>query len=73
MGKTQITPQLLLQKGFDEKMMFGQTIYVKGKYALVHSFAWVPCNLEFGTPLSTNMYVNTWEEFEKLTLEGGEI
>ncbi len=34
--------------------------------------AWLPCNYETGEPLSTNIYVNTWEEFEKLMLEGGE-
>lgn len=72
MEKTIITPQLLLDKGFKERIMFGQIVYYKEKIALVYSFAWLPCNYETGKPLSTNVYVNTWEEFEKLMLEGGE-
>ena len=71
MEHTPITPQLLRQKGFEERMMFGHVVYVKENCALVYSYAWIPCNLNSGTPLSTNVYVNTWEEYEKLMQEGG--
>lgn len=71
MGKTPLTPQILREKGFEEQMKFGHVFYVKGKCALVYSFAWIPCNLEFGAPLSTNVYVNTLEDLEKLMTEGG--
>jgi len=66
MNKTLLTPEILREKGFEEKLMFGHICYVKGKYAVVYSFAWIPCALEFGQPLSTNVYVNTWEELEAL-------
>lgn len=68
---TPITPRLLREKGFEERMMFGQVVYVKANCALVYSYAWIPCNLDSGTPLSTLVFVNTWEELEKLMKEGG--
>ena len=71
MEKTIITPQLLLEKGFEEKGIPEQIFYVKGDCALTYTHAWRPCNLSFGTPLTTNVYINTWEEFEKLMEEGG--
>lgn len=70
--QTMLTRQILLENGFEEKMMYGQIFYVKGNCAVVHSFKWVPCNLESGVPLSTNVYVNTMEELEKLLQEGGQ-
>ena len=70
MKQTPLTPKVLRDKGFKEKMMYGQIVFVKGKYAVVYSFAWIPCNFKSGTPLATNVYVNTWEELEKLMEEG---
>ena len=72
MGNTPITSELLRQKGFVEKTIFGKNMYVKNKIAIMYSFSWIPCTLEFGQPLSTNIYVTTWEELEKLMMEGGQ-
>lgn len=69
MGQTPLTPKVLRDKEFEERMMYGHVFYVKGKYAVTYSFAWIPCNFESGTPLATNVYVNTWEELEKLMEE----
>lgn len=68
MEGTILTPQILREKGFKEKLMFGHICFVKGKYAVVYSFAWIPCTLKFGQPLSTNVFVNTWEELENLMI-----
>ena len=70
MEQTPLTPKVLRNKGFKERLMFGQIVYVKGKCAVVYSFAWIPCNIESGIPLATNVFVNTWEELEKLMEEG---
>lgn len=48
------------------EMMFGHISYVKGEYAVVYSFARIPCTLEYGQTLSSNVYVNKWEELENL-------
>ena len=69
---TKLTRQILLKKGFEEKMMYGQIFFVKGNCAVVYSFKWVPCDLKSGAPLSTNVYVDTAEELEKLLQEGGQ-
>ena len=71
MAGVPITTQLLQQKGFEEKVMFGQTVFIKGECALVHVFEWVPCNVESGRPISSNIYVKTWDELAKIMQEGG--
>lgn len=73
MNGTPLSREILLEKGFVEKTKFGQEVYVKGDVALVNSFKWVPCYMESGEPLATNVYVDTWEELEKLMQEGGQI
>ena len=70
MEQTPLTPKVLRDKGFEEKMMYGHIFYVKGKYAVTYFFEWIPCNFETRIPLATNVYVNTWEELEKLMEEG---
>ena len=71
MNGTPLSQKILLENGFEEKNMFGQEVYVKGNVALVKSFKWVPCQMESGEPLATNLYVDTWEELETLMQEGG--
>jgi hypothetical protein len=66
-----LSREILLEKGFEERTKFGQEVYAKGNVALVKSFKWVPCHWESGEPLATNVYVDTWEELEKLMQEGG--
>lgn len=62
-----ITKELLLENGFEERIVEGQTIYVKGHYALVYMFcAWIPCYYAAGTVLADRIYVNTMEELSVL-------
>lgn len=66
MSKTILTPQVLRDKGFEEKLMYGHICFVKGKDAVVYSFTWIPFSLENGQPLNTNVYISTWEDLESL-------
>ena len=62
-----ITKELLLQKGFVERVIEGQTIFVKGHVALVYMFnVWIPCYYSFGTILADRLYINTMEELAVL-------
>lgn len=71
MDQTKLTPQVLRSKGFEEIIMCGHIYYVKdNKYAIVYSIAWIPCRMENNNPVSTNVCINTWEEFERLIKEG---
>lgn len=71
MNRTELTPQVLMNNGFEQRTWFGHLAFIKGKCAVVYSFHWMPCNAESGEPLSSNTYVTTWEELEKLMQEGG--
>ena len=71
MSSTPLTPELLRKKGFEEKMMFGNVVYVKGKVGIVYHFFWLPCNMETGAPLSTLTGISTYEELQQLVKEGG--
>jgi hypothetical protein len=66
MGRTLLSPKLLREKGFAERLMFGDIYYVKSKIAVVYKFKWIPCTMEFGEPLCTNVYIDTWEELVDL-------
>lgn len=67
MDQTPITPSLLKKKGFEIEVVNGNTIYKKGNLAIMHIYSsWMPVNLDFNIPLVTNVYVNTWEEYERL-------
>lgn len=70
MSSTPLTPQLLRQNGFEEKMMFGNVVYVKGKVGIVYHFFWLPCNIKTGAPLSTSIAISTYEELQRLIKEG---
>ncbi|MBQ5981559.1 MAG: hypothetical protein IJL54_05240 [Prevotella sp.] len=62
-----ITKELLLQSGFEERVIEGQTIYVKGHIALVYLFnIWLPCHYSYGKILSDRLYVDSMEELEAL-------
>ena len=62
-----ITKELLLQSGFEERVIEGQTIYVKGHIALVYLFnIWLPCHYSYGKILSDRLYVVSMEELEAL-------
>ena len=65
-----ITKELLLQKGFVERVIEGQTIFVKGHVALVYMFnVWIPCYYSFGTILADRLYIDTMEELAELMVE----
>ncbi len=66
MEETKLNPQVLRDHGFEEKIMYGYICYVKGEYAVVYNFAWIPCTLESGQPLCSQLYVDTWEQLEAL-------
>lgn len=65
-----ITKELLLQEGFVERVIEGQTIFVKGHVALVYVFnVWIPCYYSFGTILAGRLYIDTMEELAELMVE----
>lgn len=71
MEGTPLSIELLLEKGFEEKIMEGKSVFVKEGIAIVLTTKWQPCRMEAGRLISTNVYVDTWEELEKLMQEGG--
>lgn len=71
MEGTPLSRDVLLEKGFEEKTMEGKTFFVKEGVAIVFTTQWKPCRLEAGKLIATNVYVDTWEELEKLLREGG--
>ena len=71
MAGTPITPQRLLQNGFEEQLNDGKVFYVKEQKSVTYSYGWIPCNMDFGQPLCSLTYVNTMEELEQLMQEGG--
>ena len=71
MKGTPLSREILLEKGFEVKTMEGKDAFVKDEIAIVFTTKWEPCRLEAGRLISTNMYIDTWEELEKLMQEGG--
>ena len=70
MANTLITPALLKEKGFVEDFRNGYLMFVNGNYAITYFYAWIPLNInDLGVTVMSNVYVNTWEEFEKLIEE----
>jgi len=64
----EITKDLLLQNGFEERVIEGKTVYVKGHIALVHNLnMWIPCYYSYGEILSDRLYINTMDELAALT------
>lgn len=62
-----ISKELLLQEGFIERVIEGETVYVKGHIALVYGFnVWRPCYYSYGTILTDRLYINTMEELSAL-------
>ena len=67
MEQTPITPTLLKEKGFVEDFRNGYLMFVNGNYAITYFYAWIPLNInDLGVTVMSNVYVNTWEEFEDL-------
>ena len=67
MANTLITPALLKDKGFVEDFRNGHLMFVKGNYAIAYFYAWIPLNInDLGVTVMSNVYVNTWKEFEDL-------
>lgn len=66
-----ITKELLLQEGFEERVIEGLTIFVKRHVALVYMFnVWIPCYYAFGTILADRIYLDSMEELAVLTQNG---
>ena len=66
-----ITKDLLMHEGFEERVIDGQTIFVKGHVALVYVFnVWIPCYYAFGTILADKIYIDSMEELAVLTQNG---
>lgn len=62
-----ISKEILLENGFDERVVNGQIVYVKGHVALVYIFnVWIPCHFSYGTVLVDRLYINSMEELEEL-------
>ena len=64
-----ITKELLLAKGFEMRVIDGQTIFVKGHTALLYLFGtWLPCYYSANGVLTDRLYVNTMEELKLLNI-----
>ena len=62
-----ITKELLLDNGFEERIIEGLTVFVKGHIALIYMFnSWIPCHYSYGTVLVDKLYINTIEELSVL-------
>lgn len=62
-----ISKEQLIEKGYEERQVNGQTVYVKGHQALIYMFnAWLPCYYGAGTYLADRLCINTMEELEAL-------
>lgn len=73
MNELPLTPQVLRDHGFVEKMRNGHLFFVKNNVAITYTYGWKPCTLDFGEPLCQLEPLNTWEELERLMQEGGVI
>lgn len=71
MEETPLTPKLLREKGFEERLMFGNITFVKNKVAVVYNLFWHPCNMETGQLLTSQNPVGTYEQLERVVREGG--
>lgn len=62
-----ISKELLLQEGFEERVIESQTIFVKGHIALVYVFnVWIPCHYSYGNILVDKLYITSMEELKCL-------
>lgn len=63
----EITKELLLQNGFEERTINGHNVFVKGHVALMYMLnCWIPCHYSYGNVLIDRLYVNSMEELEAL-------
>ena len=71
MKNIEITPQLLIRDEFREIIFEGRFYYKKGHVVLTHDgFEWRPCNIDFGRPYATNVYLKTMDELYQFIKEG---
>ena len=62
-----ISKELLLQEGFEERVIESQTIFVKGHIALVHVLnVWIQCHYSYGYLLVDKLYITSKEELKCL-------
>ena len=69
--QTSLHPKDLIVDGFREIIFEGRFYYIKNHIAVTYDgFAWRPCNLDFGRPYTTSVYINNLEELHRLMAEG---
>lgn len=66
-----ITETLLLEEGFEKKLVKDGRFYVKGKIGVVYNGMWLPCNIDTGEPYNTGICVETLEDLYNLAKEAG--
>jgi hypothetical protein len=73
MKETCITPKMLRENGFEEKLLMGKIFYVKGIVGVNYDGFWIPYNMETGLPITPIpiRIVTTIEELELLAKEAG--
>lgn len=71
MHNTEITPELLLEKGFKIQIIEDKTFFRKGDIGLHYDHVWVLDTFSFGLPYCTTIYDNIWEELVRLANEAG--
>lgn len=62
----ELTIESLLEKGFKPEIIENQIFLRNNQIAVTYNHVWIPCRMVNGAPICTNVYVNTWEELEKL-------
>lgn len=58
MRYTPITPKLLLELGFEERIIPEGRFFAKGKMGLVKNPDWIPCRIIMGQPKIPEPYMN---------------
>ena len=63
-----ITKAALLQRGFEERVINGEPVYIKGRMAIVNnSGLWIPCYYAPETPLATQLSIKSMEDLDILS------
>lgn len=63
-----ITKELLLERGYEERVIEGHYVFVKNHIALFYDLnVWRPCHYSYGTILTDRLYINTMEELDILS------
>lgn len=60
-----ISRDLLLERGYEERLVKGQIVFIKGHHALINLLGlWIPCYYSAGTFLADKIWINNMEELE---------